>query len=101
VLVSHIPASGAQHGNLDEDLRTSALLGTLSIQSVNDYYPFAPFGPATAAELVDRMAILVAGRRFHGMGGRSLRYDSYVYMQQFARRTTSIPFRRSLIRDVQ
>jgi hypothetical protein len=50
-----------------------------------------------AAELVDRLAILVAVRRFHGMGtadSRSLRYGSYVRMQHFVRRTTSIPFRR-------
>jgi hypothetical protein len=36
-----------------------------------------------AAELVDRMAILVAVRRFHGMGvadSRSLRHDCYVRM---------------------
>jgi hypothetical protein len=39
-----------------------------------------------ADELVDRMAILVAVRRFHGMGvgdSRSWRYDSYVRMQHF------------------
>jgi hypothetical protein len=34
-------ALGAQHGNIDVDLRTSALLGTPSDQSVHDYYPFA------------------------------------------------------------
>jgi hypothetical protein len=37
-----------------------------------------------AAELVDRQAILVAVRRFHGMGvgdSRSLRSDSYVRKQ--------------------
>jgi hypothetical protein len=37
-----------------------------------------------AAELVDRLAVLVAVRRFHGMGdadSRCLRFDSYVRMQ--------------------
>jgi hypothetical protein len=34
-------ALGAQHGKLDLDLRTSALLGTPSVHSVPDYYPFA------------------------------------------------------------
>jgi hypothetical protein len=42
------------------------------------------------------MAILVAVRRFPGMGvgdSRSLRSDSYVRMQHVVRRSTSIPFR--------
>jgi hypothetical protein len=50
-----------------------------------------------AAYLVDRLAILVAIRRFRGMGAadsRSLRSDSYVLMQHFVRRSTSVPFRR-------
>jgi hypothetical protein len=58
-----------------------------SVQSIHDYYPFtmedggrlAPM----AAELVDRLAILVAVRRFLGMGvadSRSLRSDNYVRM---------------------
>jgi hypothetical protein len=50
---------------------------------------------AMTSELVDRMAILVAVRRFHGMGdvdSRSLRFDSYVRMHHFARRTTYVPF---------
>jgi hypothetical protein len=50
-----------------------------------------------AAELVDRLAILVAIRRFPGMGAldsRSLRSDSYVGMQYFVRRPTYVPFRR-------
>jgi hypothetical protein len=80
-------ALGAQQGKLDADLRTSALLGMSSVQSVHDYYPFAMedggrLAPM-AAELVDRLAILVAVRRFLGMGAadyRSLRYDSYVRM---------------------
>jgi hypothetical protein len=92
---------GAQHGKLDADLRTSALLGTPSVQSIRDYYPFtmedggrlAPM----VAELVDRLAILVGVRRFLGMGVadfRSLRFDSYVCMRHFVCRTTFVPFRR-------
>jgi hypothetical protein len=52
-----------------------------------------------AVELVDRPAILVAIRRFPGMGAvysRSLRSDSYVRTQHFVRRSTYVPFRRSL-----
>jgi hypothetical protein len=52
-----------------------------------------------AAELVDRLAILVAVRRFPGMGAahsRSLRSDSYVRMQHFVRRSAYVPFRRFL-----
>jgi hypothetical protein len=49
--VSHIEARrplpgslplGSHHAKLDANLRTSALLGTPSVQSVHDYYPFAP-----------------------------------------------------------
>jgi hypothetical protein len=43
--------------------------------------------------------ILVAVRRFPGMGAvdsRSLRSGTYVRIQHFARRTTSVPFRRFL-----
>jgi hypothetical protein len=50
-----------------------------------------------AAELVDRLAILVVVRRFLGIGGvdsRSLRSDRYVRMHHFVRRTTYVPFRR-------
>jgi hypothetical protein len=50
-----------------------------------------------AAELIDRLAILVAVRRLPGMGAfdsRSLRSVSYVRMQHFVRRTNYIPFRR-------
>jgi hypothetical protein len=94
---------GAQQGKLDADLRTSALLGTPSVQSVHDYYPFAledgsRLAPM-AAELVDRLAILVAVRRFHGMGPwgpLTLVPCSYVRMQHFVRRSTSVPFRRFL-----
>jgi hypothetical protein len=49
-----------------------------------------------AAQLVDCLAILVAVRRFHGMGvvdSRSLRCDSYGRMQNFVRLTTFGPFR--------
>jgi hypothetical protein len=52
-----------------------------------------------AAESVDRLAILLAVRRFHGMGvvdSRPLRSDSYIRMQHFVRRSTSVPFRRFL-----
>jgi hypothetical protein len=51
------------------------------------------------AELVDRLAILVAIRRFHGMGAtdsRSLSYAKYIRMQHFVRRTSYVPFRRFL-----
>jgi hypothetical protein len=62
----------AQHGKLDADFRTSALLGTHSVQSVHDYYPYALHDRGClapmAADLVERMASLVAVRRFHGMG---------------------------------
>jgi hypothetical protein len=34
-------ALGAEHSKLNANLRTSALLGTPSVQSVHDYYPFA------------------------------------------------------------
>jgi hypothetical protein len=94
-------ALGAQHGKLDAGLRTHALLGTPFVQSVHDYYPFAledgdRLAPM-AADLVDRLAILVAIRRLSGMGvvdSRSLRSDNYVHMQHFVRRTTYVPFRR-------
>jgi hypothetical protein len=49
------------------------------------------------AKLADRLDILVAIRRFLGMGAadpRSLRFDSYVRMQHFVRRTTCVPFQR-------
>jgi hypothetical protein len=79
---------GAQHGKNDAELRTSALLGTPSVQSVHNYYPFAledrgRLAPM-AMELVDRLAILVLVRRFLGMGAAdscSLRYDNYVRIE--------------------
>jgi hypothetical protein len=52
-----------------------------------------------AAELVDRLAILVVVRRFPGMGvpgSRSLPFDSSVRMHHFVRRNTYVPFRRFL-----
>jgi hypothetical protein len=52
-----------------------------------------------AVQSVDRLAILVAVRRFPGMGAadsRSLRSESYVRMLHFVRRSTSLPFRRFL-----
>jgi hypothetical protein len=99
---------GAQHGKLGADLRISALLGTPSIQLIHEYYAFAMEGGSRlapmAAEVVDRMAILVVVRRFPGMGtldSRSLRSDSYVRMQHFVRRYTSITFIRRFLGDVR
>jgi hypothetical protein len=63
---------GGEDDKLDADrLRTSALLGTPSVLSVHDYYPFAledggRLAPM-AVELVDRLAILAAFRRFLGI----------------------------------
>jgi hypothetical protein len=100
-------ALGAQHGKLDADLRTSALLGMPSVQSIHDYYPFAMEDEGRlapmATELVDRLAVLVVVRRFLSMGvvdSRSLRSDNYARMQHFVRRTTFVPFRR-LFGDVR
>jgi hypothetical protein len=48
-------------------------------------------------ELVDRLANLVAIRRFLGMGVvdfRSLRFDNHVGMQNFVRPSSYVPFRR-------
>jgi hypothetical protein len=78
---------------LDADLRTSALFG---MPSVHDYNPVAledggRLAPM-AAELVDRLAILVA---VGAVDSRSLRSDSYVRMQHFVRRS-HVPFRRFL-----
>jgi hypothetical protein len=105
---AHLPlpgsfALGAQHGKLDADFRTFALLSTSSVQSVHDYYPLAledggRLAPM-AVELVDRMANLVAVRRFHGIcaaDSRYLRCDNYVRRQHFVRRTTYVPFQRFL-----
>jgi hypothetical protein len=89
---ARLPFSGSlalasQHGKLDADLRIFALLGTPSVQSVHDYYPFAledrgQLAPI-AAQLVDRLASLGEVRRFHGMGDDdscSLSSDIYVRM---------------------
>jgi hypothetical protein len=91
---------GAQHGKLDADLRTSALLNNTSVHSIHDYFLFAMGDGGRlepmAAELVDRMAILVAVRRFPRMGAadsRSLRSATYARMQHLVRRTI-VPFRR-------
>jgi hypothetical protein len=84
-------ALGTHHDKLDADLRTSALLGTPSVQSVHDYYPFAMedggrLAPM-AAELVDCLAYLMAIRRFPGMGAansHSMRSDSCVRKQHIS-----------------
>jgi hypothetical protein len=96
-------ALGAQHGKLDADICTSALLSSASVQSVLDYYPFALENGGrlarVAAELVDRKAILVANRRFPGVGVADSPYllsNGQVRMQHFARPTISIPFQRFL-----
>jgi hypothetical protein len=50
-----------------------------------------------AVKLVVRLAILVAVRRFRGMGASnspSLRFDYYVGMHYVIRRYTYVPFRR-------
>jgi hypothetical protein len=92
-------AWGARQGKFGADLRTSALLGRPSVQSVHDKYPFAMedggrLAPM-AAGLVDRLAILVVVCPFLGMGvanSRSLHCDTYVRMQHFMRRYTFVPF---------
>jgi hypothetical protein len=101
-------ALGAQHGKLDADLGTSALLGTPSVQLVHDYYPFAMEDGGRLApmamELVDCLAILVVVCRLLGMGAVdscSLRSDNYVRTQHFVRRTTYVPFRCFYLVDVR
>jgi hypothetical protein len=96
-------ALGAQHDKHDADLCTFALLGTPSVLSMDNYYSFAMEDGGRLApmadELVNRLAILVAVRRFLGMGAadsRSLRCYNYVSMQYFVRRSTYVPFRRCL-----
>jgi hypothetical protein len=92
---------GAQHGKLDADLRTSALLGTPLVHSIHDYYPFAMedggrLAPM-AAKLADRMAILVAFLYFPCMvfdDSHSLRSGNYVPKQHFVHRATHVPFLR-------
>jgi hypothetical protein len=88
-------ALGAQHGKLDADLRTSVCLAHLRCSRSMTTIPSlkrrgARLAPM-AAQLVDRLAILVAVRRFPSMGGahsRSLRSHSCVRMQHFVRRST-------------
>jgi hypothetical protein len=92
---------GDQHGKFDADLRTSTLLGTPSVQSIHNYYPFVMEGGGRlapmAAELVDCLAILAVARRFpsrmDAADSRSLRFASYVRMQHFVRRDTFVLFR--------
>jgi hypothetical protein len=51
-----------------------------------------------AAEVVDRLAFLVGVHRFPSMGvaySCSFRYDNYVRMQHFVRRSTYVRFRCS------
>jgi hypothetical protein len=97
-----ILALGALEGIFEADLRTSVVLGAPSVRSVHYYYPFAledrfRLAPMVV-ELVDRLAILVPIRRFPGRMGvtdsRSLRFDIYVRMPHFVRRSTYVPFRR-------
>jgi hypothetical protein len=85
------------------------LLGTPSVinKSVHDNYPLTLEDGGRLAlmplELVDRLPILVAVRRFPCMGvagSRSLRFDKYVRMQHFVRRYAYVPFRRFYWGDV-
>jgi hypothetical protein len=94
-------ALGTQRDKLDRDLRTFAWLGMPSVQSLHYYYPFALEDGWRLAHMADDMAgrlvVLVAVRRFLGMAvahSRSLRFDSYVRMQHFVRRSTYASFRR-------
>jgi hypothetical protein len=101
-----LPFSGSlalrdQHGKIDADLCIYALLGTPSVhQMIHDYYPLSledgsRLAPI-AANLVDRLAILVAVCRFPSMGtseSHFLRFDRYVRMQHFVCHT-NFPFRR-------
>jgi hypothetical protein len=78
-------ALGAQHVKLDVDLHTFALLGTPSIQSVHDCYPFSlskDWGPLApmAVELDDSLANFVAFLRFPCMDAADSRsWRSYSY----------------------
>jgi hypothetical protein len=97
-------ALGAQHGKLD------VVLGTPSVQSVHDYYPFSVEDDGAGWRLwwlIDgfhRLDILVEIRRFHCMGvsdSRTLYFDSYVLIHHFVRRSAYIPFRRRCLGDVR
>jgi hypothetical protein len=80
---------GPQQGQLDADLRTSALLGSALVQSVHEYCPFAledggRLAPMAVELVISRPAIWVVICRFNVMGdvdSRSLRYYNYVCMQ--------------------
>jgi len=93
----------AQQKKFDRDVRASACAGTPPLHTVHDYYPFAVedggrLAPL-ACELLDRLAILVALRRFPGFGAhvaRSLRSESFLRMKKFVRDSTSPSFRRFL-----
>jgi hypothetical protein len=70
-----------------------------SIQSVHDYYLFAFEDGGRLAhvafDLVDRLATLVALRRFPSIevtDSRSYRYESYARMKEFVRRSTLFLF---------
>jgi hypothetical protein len=82
---------------IDADLRAFALLGTPSVPSDYDYFALED-GGRLAAELVDRLATLVAVRRFPGMGATNSRplrcNNNYVRMHHVVRRPTFVPSRR-------
>jgi hypothetical protein len=83
-------ALGAQHGKLE----AWHAFGSKRLRCLDYPFAFEDGGRSApmATELVDRMAILVAICRFLDMGAgdsRSLRYDNYVLLQHFVRRTTS------------
>jgi hypothetical protein len=80
-------ATEARQGELNIDLRTSAVLGALSIRSVHDYYPFAfEDGGQLAPIAVDQVELLAYFLRFYCMSAavsRSLRSNSYVRIKEF------------------
>jgi hypothetical protein len=95
-------AMGAQQGELDADLRTSSSLGTPSIQSVHDFYPFPLEDEAGC--LLWRLTILVAARHFTSMvtaDSRFLRSESYPCMKEFAGRSKFVSFRQYRLGDVR
>jgi hypothetical protein len=90
-------AMGAQQAELDADLRTSSSLGTPSIQSIHDFYPF-PLEDGAGC-LLWRLTILVAVRHFLSMVTADscfLRSESYPFMKEFAGRSTFVSFRQYL-----
>jgi hypothetical protein len=105
---THLPVPGAlglaaQQAKFDRDVQASTRTGTPPVHTVHEYYPFvvedggrlAPL----ACELLDRLAVLVALRRFPGFGAhvaRSLRSESLPRMKKFVRESTSPIFRRFL-----